>query len=284
MRSWLTLAVMLVLVAGLGWWYVEHTAEPAATTETVSAASSVTIAAIRIDWAGGEQRTLQKDGDRWHITAPYRARADGFMVERMLTLLAAPAEMTMPATDLARFELEQPRIRVTFGDERIDIGALHPLTGGLYVRRGERVLLVEARFAAVVPSDPTALNDKRLLGRDEVPVAFGFPAFKVTQTEGRWRMTPDGEGLSQDELLHWIENWRLASALRAEPYAGAAPATRIAITLRDGRTVDVGVTERDGEIAFLRADEKMRYYLFPKNARALLAPPTAAAEPATTPK
>ena len=97
-------------------------------------------------------------------------------------------------------------------------------------------------------------------------------------------MTPDADDLSQDELLHWIENWRLAAALRAEPYAGPTPSSRITVTLRDGRTLAFGVTERDGEIAFLRADEKMRYYLFPKNARALLAPPTAAAEPATTRK
>ena len=284
MRSWLTLAVMLVLVAGLGWWYAERAAEPATTAETVSAAPAAAIARIHIEWTGDEQRTLQKDGERWHVTAPYRARADGFMVERMLTLLAAPAEMTLPATDLARFELEQPRIRVAFGEEHIDIGALHPLTGGLYVRRGERVLLVAARYAPVVPSDPTALNDKRLLGRDEVPVAFAFPEFKVTQSEGRWRMTPDADDLSQDELLHWIENWRLAAALRAEPYAGPTPSSRITVTLRDGRTLAFGVTERDGEIAFLRADEKMRYYLFPKNARALLAPPTAAAEPATAPR
>lgn len=284
MRSWLTLAVMLAVTAGLGAWLALRAPATEPMRVRVAEHEPQAVRTLALAWPDGTQVTLEKADGGWRIVAPHAARADAFLVERALTLLDATSEVALPATELARFDLAPPRVTVSFDEHTVALGALHPLTGGLYVRRGDAVLLLEARYAGVIPQDPAALNDKRLLAPDERPTAFVFPDFTVRRTEHGWRVTPDANGASQDEILNWVEGWQLASALRAEPFAGAPPATRITLELADGRRIPVSVMERDGEIAFSRHDERMRYTLFPKNARRLLAPPAVTAEPAAAPR
>jgi hypothetical protein len=88
-------------------------------------------------------------------------------------------------------------------------------------------------------------------------------------------VTPRDNELSQDDVLRWVEGWKLAAGLRAEPYEGRAPTAHITVELRDGRRIAIGVAELEGEIVFTRYDEHMRYHFFANSARRLLAPPGA---------
>lgn len=272
-RTWYTLALMLALVAGLAVWFMYRSPEPKMQRERLSALAAQQVRELKIEWPQQPAVIVRKDGETWRVVAPHTSRADSLQVERVLSILEATSDLALPATELAQFELDRPRLRVSIDDESYSFGAVNPLTGSIYVLRGDRVLLIEARHAGALPQSPEALNDKRLLARDEDPVSFAFPGFTVAQQDGQWRVTPNDEAVSQDEVLHWVEGWRLASALRAEPSAASVPARHIAIGLRDGRRVMMSVMERDGEIAFSRHDENMRYYLFPNGARRLLAPP-----------
>lgn len=266
---------MLALIAGLGLWLWLRPAPDARTArERVSTATPDSVQALRIEWPGRAMRVLEKRDGGWRIVEPHHARAEPLQVERILSLLEATSELALPATDLGRFELDRPRVRVTVDGHTYALGGTNPVTGGVYMNRGDAVLLLEPRYAGVIPADPEALNDKRLLAPAEIPVAFSFPRFRVVQQGGKWVVMPaDGE-LSQDDILRWVENWQLASALRAEPFDGPAPATYIAVDMRDGSRAIIGVGEQDGEFAFTRYDEHMRYYFFAQGAKRLLAPPS----------
>lgn len=273
-KSWITLGVMTAVILALAAWIQLH---PAQKTERRTPISTLTpSAAHELRLERPDKPTLEmgrKDG-QWRLTAPFAARAEPAQVERLLSVLTATAELTLPAVDLARFELEHPRARLTIDRQPFSFGTVNPLTGNVYVLSGERVFLLEPKYAGVFPADPNAAIDRRLLASGEAPVSFVFPQFQVRQEEGNWRVTPVDAELSQDDLLRWVEGWRLASALRAEPYDGPAPAAHITIGLRDGRHIPIGVTEHEGELAFTRYDEHVRYYFFGNSARRLLAPPS----------
>ena len=274
-RTWITLAVMLALVVGLGAWLWLRPVALKPARERVSNIAPGSARELRIEWPGKSALVMKKSGDAWRIVAPYSGRAEPLRIERILSLLEATSELALPATDLARFELDQPRARIIVNGETYALGGINPVTGSVYLQRGGTVLLLEPRYAGLIPADPQSLNDRRVLAPDEIPVGFSFPQFAVTQQDGKWNVTPGEANLSQDDLLRWVEGWQLASALRAEPFEGRAPASHITIELRDGRRIAIGVAELEGEIAFTRYDEHMRYYFFAVSARRLLAPPGA---------
>jgi Domain of unknown function (DUF4340) len=274
-RTWITLAVMLALVLGLGTWLGLRPADVKPERVRVSSIAPASARELRIEWPGKTTLVLTKTGDAWRIVAPYTGRAEPLRIDRILSLLDATSELAMPATDLAQFELDRPRARITVNGEAYALGGINTVTGGVYVQRGNQVLLLEPRYAGLIPADAQSLNDRRLLATNETPAGFSFPQFKVTQQDGKWNVSPRDGDLGQDDLLRWVEGWQLASALRAERFQGRAPASHITIDLRDGRSIAIGVSELDGEIAFTRYDEHMRYYFFAGSARRLLAPPGA---------
>jgi hypothetical protein len=274
-RTWTTLALMLMLVVGLGTWLWLRPADIKPARQRVSNIAPGSARELRIDWPGKGALVMKKSGDAWRIVAPYAGRAEPLRIERILSLLEATSELAIPANDLAQFELHQPRARITVNGETYALGGMNAVTGGVYLQRGDKVLLLEPRYAGLIPADPQSLNDRRVLATGETPVAFSFPQFKLTQQDGKWNVAPRTADLSQDDVLRWVEGWQLASALRAEPFEGRAAASHISIDLRDGRRITIGVAELEGEIAFTRYDEHIRYYFFAASARRLLAPPGA---------
>jgi len=273
-KSWITLGIMAAAILALSAWIYLRPVQKVGERTRISMLAPTSARELRLERPGKPALKMKRSDGQWHITVPFAARAEPAPVERLLSVLTATAELALPAADLARFELDHPRARLTIDGQSFSFGTVNPVTGNVYVLSGERVFLLEPKYANVFPADPNAMIDRHLLAADETPVLFAFPQFEVRQEAGNWRVTPrDGE-LSQDDLLHWVEGWRLASALRAEPYEGPAPAAHITVGLRDGRRIAIGVTEHEGELAFTRYDEHLRYYFFGNNARRLLAPPS----------
>jgi hypothetical protein len=273
-KSWITLGIMLAAILALAAWIYLHPATRHGERVPISMLAPASVHKLRLERRGKPALEMQQTDGQWRIVAPFAARAEPAQVDRLLSVLTATAELALPAADLARFELEHPRARLTIDGLSFSFGAVNPVTGNVYVLSGERVFLLEPKYANVLPTDPNTVIDRRLLATDEAPVLFTFPQFEVRQEAGNWGVTPRDAELSQDDLLRWVEGWRLASALRAEPHEGPAPATHITVGLRDGRRIAIGVTEHAGEIAFTRYDEHLRYYFFGNNARRLLAPPS----------
>ena len=82
--------------------------------------------------------------------------------------------------------------------------------------------------------------------------------------------------MSQDDLIRWVEQWRLASSVATQPGNQAQPAESIRIELRDARTIVLGVLERAPNLVLLRDDEMLQYHLPGDRAATLLSAPNAA--------
>ena len=269
---WLNLA-LAGAVAALGIWIWLKPARDAPVEHALSALQVSAARTIRVERAGSAPVQLVKKDGAWRLTEPYGARADESKVGRLLELLEARASHRMPATDLARFELERPQARVVIDAQSFEFGMVGAVAREQYVRTGDTVYTVNPRYGSALPAGAGDLVSRNPLAPGEVPTRIELREFTVEQRDGRWTVAPAVPDLSQDDLIRWVENWRHASAARVEPLARAKPAGRIGIRLKDGGAITLAVLAREPELVLGRADEKLQYHFRPEAAQRLLSPP-----------
>jgi hypothetical protein len=231
---------------------------------------------IEIERSGQKAIVLERSGSQWRMVAPRAARLEEVQLSRVLDVARFRATQRMRADDLARFELDKPWAQIRFDRHAVDFGTTNALTQELYVRSGEHVYAVSPRLAAAVPGNAAKLLAHRLFAPDEEPIAFELKDFSVRHDGMRWLLTPHDPGLSQDDLIRWVEQWRMASSVATQPGSQAQPAASIKIEMRDARTVVLGVLERTPNVVVLRNDEMLEYHLPAERAAILLSAPNAA--------
>ena len=125
---------------------------------------------------------------------------------------------------------------------------------------------------------------KQLLSSTEVPLRFEMGTFTIEHNEGKWLLSPSTGTLSQDDLARWVENWRLAAALRVAPLAPKPAPAAVRIGLKSGGSVNLGIVQRAPELVIARDDEGLQYHFPAAMAQRLLLPPAAAGEERTDKK
>jgi hypothetical protein len=272
-RGWIVNVLLLAVVAALGWYVLYRPADEAPQHRLTTLAPS-TVSRVVIEPRAGEPIELAKRGDDWYLVRPFEARADRSQVERLLEITSATAKEKLAATDLARFDLDRPALAVTLGDQRFAFGTANPLTQEQYVLAGDSVYLLPAFYASLVPQRAERLLTHSLFIEGESPTAFVLPGFRVELQDAKWVRLPDSskEALSQDDMNRWVDGWRFASSLvtqRASLPAGQP----IQVRLADGRTLKLGIVQKQPELILTRPDEKLQFHFSGEVARRLLNPP-----------
>lgn len=281
-RSLLNLVLLAAVVSLALWVYFKPKPQGDTQEYRVSSLTAENAQSIRVEWQG-LNIVLQKAGERWHLTQPLQGRADEVKVGRILEILAATSPRRFPATELERFDLLQPAVRLRIDHESFGFGGLAPITNEQYVASGDNVYLLAPRYAAALPRQPADLLSPKLLAENEIPVAFELENIKVIQQDGNWRITPQkpGVALTQNEFNHWVQSWQQAYAVGVTLSANAPDQTvagnqSIKITLRDGNTMQLLILQQQPELILLRVDEGIRYRFPTETGRRLLDPYTAA--------
>jgi hypothetical protein len=270
-RSILNL-VLLLLVAGLGLvvYYQPGVEQPH--SYALSKAAPGSIVHIKIEKPGQPALDLRKENGRWFLVQPFRARADELKISRLLEILGARSEQRFEPTQLSRFELDKPLLTLTIGKETFRFGTLNPLTQAQYVASADAVLLLPTRYFSEALASPADFSSKRLFADDEIPEGFSFPHSNLQLQEGRWQVSPANPELSADKLNQWAEEWRYASALVSQPYAGLPSQEAITITLKGGKKLPLQILQRSPEFILLRGDEDMQYHFPQASGERLLQP------------
>lgn len=254
----LALAALVAALASLVW----LKPKPAAPAEfKLSALAAKNITRIAIEQAGQPAIVLQKGLAGWRLSAPFQARAESAPAERALEVLSAASSQRFPATDLGRFQLDAPLLRLTLNDQEFSFGTQNPLTGEVYVATNGGVHLVAPRYLANVLKAPSDFVSRSFLAEEEKPVGFDFPDLKLDQQgDGKWSATPALPELGQDELNAWVDEWRHASGLVAQPYDNTPSTAAFTLRLRDGKTIACKILRHEPELVLLREDENLQYH------------------------
>ena len=273
-RSLINIALLVLVAVAGALLYFRPQPEPDATYALLPAPLE-DVRRIELERTNGMRIVLARENGQWRMQAPVPGRLEDIALARVLEIGRVRATQRMPATELERFELDKPWGRLRFDDHAIELGMSNPLTEELYVRSGEHVYALPARYAGSIPADASKLLAHRLFGRDEQPVAFRLERFSVRSQDGRWQLEPDGDGASQDDLLRWVDHWRLASSIITQPQTDARARAAIEVDLRDGRTIRFHVTATTPDFVLRREDERLEYHFPSRLAGVLLAAPDA---------
>jgi len=221
---------------------------------------------------------LKREASQWAMAAPVRARLDETALGRLLDLTRIEASARLPDADadLIRYGLDKPWARVRFESQTLEFGTTNPITQELYVRTGQGIYTIPARQAGGVPSTPAKLLAHRMLGANDVPIRFVLPGFSLRHDGTRWQLDPADPGLSQDDLVRWVDQWRLASSLITQP-GESTSAAQATVELRDGRKLEFSVKARTPDLVLHRADEGLDYHLPARMSELLLTSPVATA-------
>jgi hypothetical protein len=283
-RGWILNAALLAAVVGLGLYILYRPAaelpQHKLTTLVPSALSHVVV-----EPRGGEPIELAKRGDAWYLVRPFQARADRSQVERLLELTSATSKEKLAATELARFDLDRPALTVILGEQRFAFGTVNPLNQEQYVLAGDSVYLLPSFYASLVPQKAERLLTHSLFVEGENPVAFVLPGFRIELQGAKWVRLPAvaEEEPSQDEFNRWVEGWRFASSLLTQRASASAATDHIEVRFADGRTLRLGVLQKQPELILVRPDEKLQFYFSGEMAKRLLTPPEAAAPASDSP-
>lgn len=254
----LGLAALVVALALLVWLKPKTSAPPEFRLTTLAAPD---VRRIAIDKPGQPAIVLHKSAAGWRLDAPFSARADHPAVERLLEILAAASSQRFPATDLGRFQLDPPLLRLTLNDQEFRFGTQNPLTGEIYIATTDQVYLVAPRYLASALRMPADFAARAFLAEEEKPAGFDFADLQLTlQGDGKWSVTPPRQDLGPDDLNRWRDEWVHASALLAQPHDGTPPLETFRLHLRDGRSITCQVLKREPELVLLREDERLQYH------------------------
>jgi hypothetical protein len=276
--SWLNLALIIAVCAlALFAYYKPAKTEP---EHKLSALKAADATSIKIEIAGNPPFALARTIAGWTLTAPLAARADGVQVQRLLEILDATAKDRFPATGLARYDLNEPPVRVTINQQTFGFGAINQMSREQYVLTQDGIYPVSLRYGTLVPKGFYDVVSRQIFAPDEAPTAFRFSDFAVEQRDGKWQLTPAAD-LSADDVTRWVDQWRLASALGVLPASSRKPLSAIKVRLKNGTEIALNILQREPELIVARSDQPFEFQLPGEAAKRLLAPP--AAEPAAAP-
>jgi hypothetical protein len=236
--------------------------KPMAPTEfKLSTLASASINRIAIERPDQPAIVLEKNLAGWRLSAPFQARAEGTTVGRLLEILSAASLQRFPATDLGRFQLDPPLLRLTLNEQEFSFGTQNTLTGEVYVATQGGVHPVAPSYLVYAMKMPADFAAHALLAEEEKPASFEFADLKINQnSEGKWSSTPARPNLSQDDINRWVDEWRHASSMVTQPYDGTPALESFTLRLGDGKLIPCKILRREPELVVLREDEKLQYH------------------------
>ncbi len=111
------------------------------------------VQSIRIVRQQQEIELERINGD-WHLIAPYSAKADAAVVDKLLHVLSANSRQRFPLKDTDSFGLDNPMIELYIDDDYFAFGDLAPVTNEQYLAINGDVYLVSPRYAIWIPASP----------------------------------------------------------------------------------------------------------------------------------
>lgn len=254
----LALAALVAALILLVWLKPKPVAQAEFKLSTLASAS---VNRIAIENAGQPAIVLERKLSGWRLSAPFQARAEGTAVERLLEILTAASLQRFPATDLGRFQLDPPLLRLTLNDQEFSFGTQNALTGEVYVATHGGVHLVAPGYLAHALKMPADFAARALLIEDEKPAGFEFADLKLSQNSaGKWTTTPAIPDWSQDDINRWVDEWRHASSLVTQPYDGTPALESFTLRLVNGKRIPCKILRREPELVILREDENLQYH------------------------
>ena len=291
-KRWLLNLIMLVLVAGLvSFLYLKPKNEvEEKITYEVSQLKLADIFTVKIDFPAKAPVVFEKNDGYWYMNKPYKQRADQRSVQRILSIIAAKSEYKLPATDLGKFGLENPLVRLSMktanGEEFFSFGTYNSVTEEQYIAYKDQVYLLSGVYSEAASTQPIEMVDKDSLAPTEVKKIKGFDfshleqwessALKLNLVNGKWEANIEAAKPVQNDLNEWLEfSWKQNPAKSVELYSPDRTMTypSFKVMLEDGGIIHFDKLMESPDLVLARPDEGLIYRYPSDRGFSMLNPP-----------
>ena len=278
-KRWLLNLVMLALVAGLvAFLYLRPKAKiDAPLQHEVSNLKLADFTQVKVEFPAQAPTSFVKIDGLWRMTSPYKTRADQISVQRILAIIAAKTLEKFPNTDLTKFGLDNPQLKLKLtkstGDEVFSFGTFNSVTEEQYVGYNNAVYLLPGSYAEAATTQAIELIDKTPLTKNEIKQIAGFDLSKLEQWQanalnidlydGNWKTNDTKAKITQNEMNEWLDfSWKQAQAKQVELYL---PDRKVAypsfnVKLKDGKKVHFDKISEAPDLLLGRPDEGIMYH------------------------
>lgn len=283
-KRWLLNLVLLALVVGIATFLHlrPQQADNEAAEYEISALKMAGFTAIKVEFPAQAPVAFDKVYGVWQMTAPYKARADQMSVQRILSIIAAKTKLKLPATDLTKYGLDNPLLKLKLTDaaatHTFTFGTYNPVTEEQYVGFDNAVYLLPGNYSEAASTQAIELVDKHPLTAAERKQVNGFDLSRLEQWEairlnvdvdaqGKWNISAPKAKPTQNEMNEWLEfSWAQGQATSVEFYTPNRQATypSFEVKLKDGKKVHFDKMQESPEYLLARPDEGIIYH-FPND-------------------
>ena len=282
-KRWLVNFLLFCVVAGLvTFLYLrpKHAAEQDTTYE-ISNYKLAEFNAISIEFPTKAPVAFEKVEGLWRYTAPYKSRADQSSVQRIVSIIAAKSKEKITSTDLEKFGLNHPLIKLKlFRDkdnaEEFLFGTHNPVTDEQYVSHRKTIYLLPNMYAEAAGTQTIEMVDKALLAPKEKVAGFDFSHLEQWESarlhldmiDGKWQASIAKAKPQQDELNEWLDfSWIHNAAKSVEFYVPDHKTIypSLDVKLKDGKKIHFDKIQESPDLILARPDEGLMYS-FPSDA------------------
>jgi hypothetical protein len=290
-KRWLLNLVMFCVVAGLvAFLYLrpKQGAEQEGNYE-VSNYKLAEFNAVSVEFPTKAPVTFEKADGLWRMTAPYKTRADQPSVQRILGIIAAKTQDRIVSTDLEKFGLKNPSIRLTLYRDKDNIeeflfGTHNPVNDEQYVAHRGFIYLLPNIYAEAAATQVIEMVDKAPLKATEKVAGFDFSHLEqweasrlnVDLVDGNWKVSIAKAKPQQNELNEWLDySWLHNLAKSVEFYTPDRKTTypSFQVKMVDGSKVHFDKIQESPELILARPDEGIMYHFPPDAGFTMLNPP-----------
>ena len=290
-NRWLLNLVMLIVVAGLvSFLYLrpKQVAEQENTYE-ISNYKLAEFNAITVEFPTKAPVTFAKVDGFWRLTAPNQTRADQASVQRILSIIAAKTKDKIVSTDLEKFGLNSPSLKLKLYRDKTNVeefsfGTHNPVTDEQYVLHRNAIYLISNVYGESASTQVIELVDKAPLKPTEKVAGFDFSHLEqweasrlnVDLVNGQWKVSVAKAKPQQNELNEWLDfSWVHTLAKEVEFYTPDHKTTypSFEVKLADGKKVHFDKIQESPELLLARPDEGLIYHFAPDVGFNMLNPP-----------
>ena len=291
-NRWLLNLIMLALVVGLvAFLYLRPQANTSeASLHEVTTLKLADFNSIRVEFPTQAATTFEKVDGLWRMTAPYKTRADQLSVQRILSIIAAKSADKFAATDMEKFGLNNPQLRLKLsgakGSEEFIFGTFNTVTDNQYVAYKDSVYLLPSNYAEAAATQAIELIDKTPLAANEAKQISGInfarleqweeSAMTVDLADGKWKTNVAKAKITQNEMNEWLDfSWKQALAKQVELYTPDRKITypSLEVLLKDGKKVHFDKIQESPDLLLGRPDEGILYHFANDVGFTMLNPP-----------
>ena len=218
----LGLLIFIVIVAAIA---IYDSEDDSLTKNPITSLTKDDIDTIIIKRKDKVEIHLKKQHNQWRLTQPYNTATNQFRMDTLLRLVETVPHSTYSLEDTSAYGLNDPKLEVHFNlgknnAETIKFGDSEPIKLRRYVSVGNKLHITNDTYFYALTSVATDYISHKLLPTDFKIKKLELPKLKLEIKDERWKVTPEQENFSIDNVNELINEWNTAQSIDIKPYKG----------------------------------------------------------------